>query len=83
MIMEKNELLKYFVYFDGTEECPFGNETKEAEIWGAERFIWNYPDIIDNTSPKVSVRNYVEAFVGKWDPWGCADIMKHYDLKIK
>ncbi|MCQ2281943.1 MAG: hypothetical protein MJZ99_04895 [Bacteroidales bacterium] len=81
--MKKDVLLKYFLFFDGSENCPYKNATKEAKIWGAERFIWDYHEIIDKSSPEKSIRSYIESFVGKWDPWGWVDVMEYYDSKMK
>lgn len=66
-----------FLFYNGEDTCPYENESFEAKIWWAER---SYASEYDG---ELSKRAYIEAFVGKWDPWFWRDVMDKYDTMTK
>ena len=52
----------------------------EGKLWLAEKFICEeIPHLIDRENLRMSIRDYIESYVGKWAPWETESIMKTYD----
>lgn len=68
--------LSDYVLYKGEAVSPYRNESNETFIWNAERSHYT------ECTYDCEVRNYVEAFVGKWDPFFWKDIMDYYDSLV-
>lgn len=73
--MTKEEVLKLCWFYDGSEDCPYEPATNEAEIWGAERFCCDYPDIISSYE---RMKVYIHDFITKWDPYDGERVYSYY-----
>lgn len=76
--MTKEKMIDYFLFFKGEKECPFERGSTKARLWVAEQFCHDNPHLISDSNPADDIFSYVEAYVGKWDPYGWVDVMNFY-----
>lgn len=81
--MDSKQLEQYTRLYKGEKESPFDYKVDYAKniIWMAEREFCESKsrnNSIDKNNIKDEIEGWVEAFVGKWNPYEMEDIMRVY-----
>ena len=78
--MTNNAMIKYCRYYKGEAICPPQYDgTNAGKLWQAEKFVCEeFFNLINWVVPYYSFIEYVSAYVEKWSPYKCEEIMNEY-----
>ena len=78
--MTSNAMIKYCRYYKGEAICPPQYDgTNAGKLWQAEKFVCEeFFNLINWVVPYYSFIEYVSAYVEKWSPYKCEEIMNEY-----
>lgn len=52
-------------------------------MWRAEKYVCEEAaHLIDENNPRKSILSYIEAYIGKWAPYDCNEILSKYISKF-
>ena len=78
--MTSNAMIRYCRYYKGEAICPPQYDgTNAGKLWQAEQFVCEeFFNLINWVVPYYSFIEYVSAYVEKWSPYKCEEIMNEY-----
>ena len=78
--MTSNAMIRYCRYYKGEAICPPQYDgTNAGKLWQAEKFVCEeFFNLISWVVPYYSFIEYVSAYVEKWSPYKCEEIMNEY-----
>ena len=78
--MTSNAMIRYCRYYKGEAICPPQyDKTNAGKLWQAEKFVCEeFFNLINWVVPYYSFIEYVSAYVEKWSPYKCEEIMNEY-----
>ena len=78
--MTSNAMIRYCRYYKGEAICPPQYDgTNAGKLWQAEKFVCEeFFNLINWVVPYYSFIEYVSAYVEKWSPYKCEEIMNEY-----
>ena len=86
--MTSNAMIRYCRYYKGEAICPPQYDgTNAGKLWQAEKFVceeffnlinWVGWTAENSADPYYSFIEYVSAYVEKWSPYKCEEIMNEY-----
>lgn len=78
--MTSNAMIRYCRYYKGEAICPPQYDgTNAGKLWQAEKFVCEeFFNLINWVVPYHSFIEYVSAYVEKWSPYKCEEIMNEY-----
>ena len=78
--MTSNAMTRYCRYYKGEAICPPQYDgTNAGKLWQAEKFVCEeFFNLINWVVPYYSFIEYVSAYVEKWSPYKCEEIMNEY-----
>lgn len=81
--MTAEDILKYCHFYKGEVIMPESLEgTNEGQLWIAEKAVCEeFANNIHASTAQKDVASIVAAYVGKWNPYGLADVMNTYLTK--
>ena len=78
--MTSEDVEKYCTFYKGECFVPSSISDKdEIRMWRAEKYVCEeVAHLIDENNPRKSILSYIEAYISKWAPYDCNEILSKY-----